>query len=200
MIPQSTKRFRYFTYIEPVLKTPLIRTYGSVIFTIVALIVFILFAIKPTVQTIVVLQKTQENQKEVLQKIGKKSQDLSLAQNNFKSIDEVTKEKIKTAIPTSLQLGTLISSLENSTQNTTASVSAIQFQPISVDTAINPDPKIQEIEFTLNIQGNYGALKTVLDNLRASSRVLIIDKLSFNKIEDGSGLIMTIAGKGYYLR
>jgi len=200
MIPQSTRASRYFTYIQPLLKIPLIRTYGSIIFTIAALIVFIVFAIKPTVQTILVLQKTLENENEILNKLTKKSEDLGLARNNYQNIDPIIKNKIATAIPTSLELGSLMRSLENTTLGSEATISALQFQTINVDTTTNTIPSLREIIFTFNVEGNYETIKLIIAGLRTTNRSIIVDKLSIAKVEDQSTLLMTVSGKAYYLR
>ena len=200
MIPQSTRASRYFTYIQPLLKIPLIRTYGSIIFTIAALIVFIVFAIKPTVQNILVLQKTLENENEILNKLTKKSEDLGLARNNYQNIDPIIKNKIATAIPTSLELGSLMRSLENTTLGSEATISALQFQTINVDTTTNTIPSLREIIFTFNVEGNYETIKLIIAGLRTTNRSIIVDKLSIAKVEDQSTLLMTVSGKAYYLR
>jgi len=200
MIAQSTRSSRYFTYIQPFLRIPLIRTYGSVIFTIFALIIFIVYAIKPTVQTILVLQKTLENQQEVLKKLTKKSEDLGVARNNYQNIDPKVKSKIATAIPSTLELGSLINSLESTILGSEASISALQFQTIEVETSINTIPKIQEIGFTFNIEASYETIKSALTKLRSTGRSIIIDKLTITKVEDQNTLLMTVSGKAYYLR
>ena len=67
---------RYFTYVKPLIRLPIVRTYGATVFTIFIITIFIFFAIKPTIETILVLQKKLENSTEVLEKLQKKSKDL----------------------------------------------------------------------------------------------------------------------------
>ena len=45
------RRFRYYTYIQPILRSPIIKSYGLHILTIFTMIIFIIFAIKPTAET-----------------------------------------------------------------------------------------------------------------------------------------------------
>ena len=105
--------FRYFTYIQPIIKTPFIKTYGSLILTIVALSIFTIFAIKPTIETILILQKTLNDQTEILSAINKKSQDLSLGSNNYKSlVNQGLTDKINTAVPYTPAVGELTGILE----------------------------------------------------------------------------------------
>lgn len=200
MISKSTKYFRYYTYIEPLIRNPLIKTYGYAIFTIVMTAVFILFAIKPTLETIAVLQKKLTTQKEILKKLDKKIGDLGVAQTNYKNIDPDIKSKVVSSVPSNADLANLIRSLENTTRDTTASISALQFQPLVIDRKETPSNELQEISFTFNIEGSYDTIKAVLQNLYGSARLFTIDNLSFNKVATGNILLMNITGKAYFLK
>lgn len=196
---QSNKGTRYFTYIEPVLKIPIIKTYGSLIFTILALIIFILFAIKPTLETISVLQKELTLYQGTLAKITKKSEDLSLARKNYQQIDQKTKLKIKTAIPKSADMANLIKSLEGTTLSLQASISALQFQPVTIEKK-GEQNTLKDIGFTFNTEGSFETLQKVLNNLLDTDRSISIDSVSLSKIEGGSTLLMSLSGKGYFLQ
>lgn len=193
--------FRYFTYIQPIIKTPFIKTYGSLILTIVALSIFTIFAIKPTVETILILQKTLSDQTEILSAINKKSQDLSLGSNNYKSlVSQGLTDKINAAVPFTPAAGELTHALEDATRVPQASVSAVQFQPFTINPPTETNIfELSEITFTLNIEGTYQSLLLVLDNLRNSPRLVSIDNIAFNKIE-GGGLLLSVSGKAYYLK
>jgi len=196
---QQNKVFRYFTYIEPVLHAPIIKTYGPLIFTILALIIFIIFAIKPTLETIAVLQKELVLQKETLEKITKKGEDLSLARKNYQQIDQNTKQYIQTAIPKNVNLATLIKSLETAVLSTEASISALQFQSITIEKQ-SGDNKLKEVAFTFNSEGSFETIKKLLNNLSNTGRSISLDTVSLSKIEENNSLLMSLSGKGYYLQ
>lgn len=200
MTAKSTKYFRYYTYIEPVIKNPIIKTYGYSIFTIIMTSVFILFAIKPTFETIVLLQKKLTTQKDTIQKLDKKISDLEAAQINYNNIDLSVKSSIASSVPLNPELAKLIRNLENTTGETTATISALQFQPLSIEKQTAAEKKLQEISFTFNIEGSYPGLKQVLQKLYNSSRLFTIENLSFNKVTSGNILLMNITGKAYYLK
>lgn len=201
MIPKSTKYFRYYTYIEPVLKSPIIKTYGYAIFTIVMTIVFIIFAIKPTLETILVLQKKLTSQQEIVSKLDEVIKSLQTAQDNYRKIDDNILLKVNAAVPDNPDLTNLIRSLENTTAQTEASISALQFQPVVID---QNSPKenytLQELAFTFNVEGSYDNLKLILQNLKSNIRLVTIDNLSFNKVQGGKTLLMSVTGKAYYLK
>lgn len=192
---------RYFTYIKPLTRSPIVKTYGSVIFTLLIITIFILFAIKPTVETILILQKKLADTTAVLDKVNKKANDLSLGKQNYDNLDEAIKNKISQAIPSSVDLKSLTFTLEQSAKVYEASISALQIQPLVLGAkSENTVGKLSEVNFTFNVEGTYQNLILLLQNLKLSSRLVSIDKLSISKVSGGSGLIMSISGKAYYIK
>lgn len=196
---QNRRYFRYFTYIQPALRSPIIRTYGYAIFTIIMTSIFIIFAIKPTVETIVVLQKQQADQTFTLKALTQKTQDLAQARLNFQAIPDDKKIELQTTLPKSLAIANLIQSLEQSALANQASISALQFQPISIDITSNTQ-QLQEIPFTFNIEGSYDTLKTVLSSLNNNTRIINITGLIFNRVEGGNTILMSVEGKAFYTK
>lgn len=189
--------FRYFTYIEPIVKTPFIRTYGSLVLTIFTLTIFIVFAIKPTIETILILQKQLTDQQQILEKLNQKSKNLSVGKKNYLAIDKQTQDRINFAVPASAQVGDLIKSLEGIAKTSEASISAIQFQNFT----ITPPQKkeLSEIPFTYSLETSYNSALNIITNLQSASRVVSIDQLLLNKVEGGK-ILLTISGKAYYLK
>lgn len=201
MKPNSSIYSRYFTYIKPVTRLPIIKTYGSTIFTLIVIIIFIFFAIKPTVETILVLQKKLTETSDVLDKINKKANDLSLGKQNYDNLDPTIKSKITQAIPDTVALKSITQTLEQTAKSHDTSISALQIQPIVIGTkSANSVGSLSEIDFTFNIEGEYANLIALLQDLKSSSRLISIDSLSLSKLTEGSGLIMSITGKGYYIK
>jgi len=192
---------RYFTYVKPLTRLPIIKTYGSTIFTLIITIIFILYAIKPTVETILVLQKKLADETLVLEKINQKVSDLSKARQNFEKLDPSLKLKIEAAIPETIQLRSVTQTLEQTALRNQASVSALQIQPLSVETnAASELNTVSEVVFTFNVEGEYQKLISVLQDLKSSGRLISIDNMSLSKLSEGPGLIMSISGKAYYLK
>lgn len=202
MKPQSQIYSRYYTYIKPVTKLPIVKTYGSTIFTLLIIMVFIFLAIKPTVETIVVLQKKLSDTSQVLEKINKKATDISLAKQNYDNLSDDIKDKIAVAIPDSVQLKTITQTLEQIAKLHEASISALQIQPLVIEakSSENKTHTLSEINFIFNLEGTYINLTSILQDLKVSSRLISIDSLSLSKLSDGSGLVMSVTGKTYYMK
>lgn len=198
---QSQIYSRYFTYIKPIGKLPIVKTYGSTIFTLLVMTIFILFAIRPTIETILILQKKLDDSNSVLEKINKKANDLTLGKQNYDNLEQTVKSKISTAIPDSANVKSLIQTLEQAATTHEASISALQIQPFVLEPKNETQVgKPADISFTFNTEGSYTKLVALLQDLESSSRLISIESLSLSKVSEGSGLIMSMTGKAYYIK
>ncbi|MBI4038835.1 type 4a pilus biogenesis protein PilO [Candidatus Daviesbacteria bacterium] len=191
----------YFSYVKPVTRLPIVRNYGPTIFTLLVTAIFIIFAIKPTVETILVLQKKLADSNEVLQKVTQKANNLSQGKKNYENLDQDIKDRISEAIPDTVSLQSVTQTLEQTAKIHEASISALQIQPLTID--IKNEAKVgslSEISFTFNVEGTYQKLFALLQELKTSSRLISVDNLSLSKASEGSGLIMSLSGKAYFLK
>lgn len=201
MKPQSKIYSRYFTYIKPITQLPIIKTYGSTIFTLLVMIIFILYAIKPTLETILVLQKKLADETQILEKVDQKANNLAKARENYENLDPGLKSKIEAAIPETINLKTVTQTLEQTAEKYEASISALQIQPLVVETKVeNQLGTLSEIAFTFNVEGQYKNLILLLQDLKSSDRLISIDSSSLSKLSEGAGLIMSLSGKAYYIK
>ena len=148
------------------------------------------------------MQKKLSDTSQVLERINKKATDISLAKQNYDNLSTDIKDKISSAVPDLVQLKTIIQTLEQTAKLHEASISALQIQPlvIEIKPAKNKLGTLFEIDFTFNLEGTYVNLTSILQDLKASSRLISIDNLSISKLADGSGLVMSISGKAYYIK
>lgn len=192
---------RYFTYVKPFVKLPIVRNYGPTIFTLFVTAILIFFAIKPTVETILVLQKKLAQSEEVLQKVTEKANNLSLGKKNYDDLNQNIKDKIAAAIPDTVSLKSVIQTLEQTASIHDASVSALQIQPLVIDTKdADQIGSLTEISFIFNTEGNYLNLIALLQDLKLSNRLISINSLSLSKTSERNSLIMSLSGKAYYLK
>lgn len=196
------KRYsRYFIYIKPIAKMPIVKNYSSPVFTIITIIIFIFFAIKPTIETITVLQKKIDNAKSVLEKVNKKADDITKAKENYQKIDNAILNKIESALPNNVNFKSIVSTLEELARQYNATISALQIQPISITSRdVNSIGTSSGIDFTFNTEGSYKSILSILQQMQISSRVFSIDHVSINKASSGTNLIMSVNGKAFYIK
>jgi len=197
----STKYSRYYVYIKPVITNKYVRSFAPYIFSLISLIIFIIFAIRPTVLTIIELQKSIQDNQEILTKLEEKSTNLTNGKRNLESLDPDLLIKINNKLPKNPSITNLIGSLQSSAANI-ATVSALQVQPVTIyenTTDQNAPQNLEEIAFSFNSQGSYIQLITILENLAKSSRFLNLTSAVINKGSEG-GTSLSVTGKSYYLK
>lgn len=193
---------RYYTYIRPVFKNKQVQTYSSLVFTIVTISIFSIFAIKPTLETIVGLQKSITEQQQVLESLKEKSENISIGKKNYESIDPSTKIKLLKTLPDKPESIRIINMLYNLASQNEASISGLQFQPVTLlpnPLTLNKKPELAEVAFNFNLLGSYQQTQNTLNSLLKSDRLITLESLIINRNEGGS-LILTVNAKAFYLK
>lgn len=202
MNPQD-RYSRFYTYIKPMVKNQIVRDYGPLIFSVITSAIFAYFAIKPTLSTIVSLQKTLEEQKQTLAQIDQKTNDLTLARKNYQNIPPGALTNLNNMIPNYPDLAFIIDNLNQLANVNQATVSGLQFQPLDLNNpSATPSQKtlaLSQIDFTINLQGSYENLTKILDNLGKSARLMDIQSVTFTKPETGP-LLMSIVARAFYFK
>lgn len=197
----NPKQSRYYTYIRPIMRNKFARTYSSLIFSIITISIFSVYAIRPTVITILSLQKSIDEQTQVLNSLKDKVNNLVLGKQNYENISKSTKDKLDNLIPNNTDLPGLINSLSFAAADAEATISGLQFQPTDVLQPVNKISKnaqVNQVDFTLNVQGEFSSLLKLLSNLERLDRLIAITNINFALPSEGA-LVMSITGKAYYL-
>jgi len=200
MNPQG--KSRYYTYIRPVLRNKTVKTYSSLIFSLVTITILLIYAIRPTLTTIVSLQKSIDEHREILENLNKKVSDLTQGRKNYEAIDPDLKIKLVDLLPYSPAIPSLINNLLTITNASNATVSGLQIQPIDMEKppkTLSKDAQLKEVELTFSIQGTYAQSTHILQSLKNISRLIKIESVVFNKPVD-SPLIMTVNAKALFIK
>lgn len=198
----NPKTSRYFTYIRPILRSKTAKTYSSLVFSLIAIAIFSYFAIKPTVATILSLQKSITERNQVLTNLKEKVKNLTEGKNNYKNINLKTKLKIEALIPGNPALPGIIDSLTFAANEAQASISGIQFQSIVIENEKNQLDKnapMNQVDFVLNTQGEFANLMKLLTILKRSDRLFGINSINFAQPVDGA-LVMSINAKAFFIK
>lgn len=191
---------RYYTYIKPVFKNRLVKTYSSLVFSLVTTVIFTIYAIKPTVSTIISLQKSVSEQQEILNKLNEKTRNLTDGRENYKKLDDEIKIRLVTLLPDSTALPPLVNDLTSIANINSALISGMQFQPVDlVGSPTQPvkNAPLKEIDFTVNYQAPYPQLIKILETLTRANRLISIQSANFNKPSEDT-LTLSLTGKAYY--
>lgn len=199
----NAKYSHYYTYIKPVAENKVFRSMAPYIFSLITIIILVIFAIRPTVSTIINLQKNIADSQQVLQKLEDKAQDLIEGKKNYENLPPEIKLKIEAAVPDKPKVTSVISSLENSSKPQ-ASASALQIQPLTlIDDKTQGGKKAKlslgEVDFSYNVSGSFIDLLKTIQNINHSPRLIQINNVIINK-QPSNSTVLSITGKAYYLK
>lgn len=198
----NPRKSRYYTYVRPIMRNKFAKTYSSLIFSLITISIFSYYAIRPTVTTILSLQKSIVEQNLIVKTLDKKVADLVAGKQNLDNIPQPVQTKLKNLIPSNPALPQLINSLSFAIDDAEATISGIQFQPVVLETKVLPASKsatLQEVPFTMNVQGDFPNLMEVLTILKRLDRLVSVTSINFTRPPE-SELMMTVAGKAYFIK
>jgi Tfp pilus assembly protein PilO len=196
------KYSRYYTYIKPIARNKFVRSYATTIFNLIAISIFAMYAIRPTVVTILALQKSVAEQKSVLDNVISKRESLAKGRANFEALDPSVKTKLANLVPNQPDLPVISAVLGSLVTRYEATVAGIQFQPVNLEPLVlspNKDASVQEAEFSFSIQGTYNQLSGILESLKKIERLISIKSISMSRL-DGGTILMVVNAKAYYLK
>lgn len=196
----SRRYSRYYIYLEPVVKDPLIRGYFSFVASIILVAFFMIFALSPTVNTILTLQKKIAEQKKLITNMDEKIANLVTAQENYSQIQS-SLTSVLLALPLNPSPQAIISGVNEFASGSGATVSDLQFQdiPLSKDTIKAAQQQILDstglptVNFSLTVSGPMDKVRTYLGDLENLSRLIHLKSLSVNSQQ------VSVTGLGYYL-
>lgn len=199
----DAKYSRYYTYIKPITENKTVKSVAPYIFSLITMIILIIFAIRPTVSTIINLQKNIENNKQILKGMEDKAQNLIQGKKNYENLPPDVKLKIGAAVPDKPAVISVISSLKNSSEPQ-ASASALQIQPlILIDNSLQEEKKAKlslgEIDFSYNVPSSFINLLKILQNIKNSPRLMQLNHVTMSKQPENPAML-SITGKAFYLK
>ncbi|MCL5411679.1 MAG: type 4a pilus biogenesis protein PilO [Patescibacteria group bacterium] len=188
---------RFYKNFEPYLENPVTKNYLTLALTLATLIVLILFAIQPTLTTIVTLQKTLSEQTDVELALNQKISALTKATETYKAINQDI-SLISNALPPDPSFKSYLSSIENLVSKNGVSLVGLDFKDLPLSSATTSAKLSQGTNFTAVVKGEYPKVKGFINSLENLPRITDIKEVSFSE-EQGSGEVTAnIKAKTYY--
>jgi len=187
---------RYFFNIRQFYKKKQVRVYTEIVLYFLTTAFFLFFAIRPTALTISELIKKIKDQRLIAQKLGEKINALSLAQQEFRTI-QGDLYLVDQALPKNSQISTLIKQIEFLGIRSNVTIEGIQYSSLPLRDKIQEGKK-EEVNFKMVISGNYQDLKNFLLSLLNLRRIIIVDEFGFKTNKEGN-LVLNIGSKAFFL-
>lgn len=203
--PNFYKQFRrYYRYIEPVVSDPIVRSYFSIVASLILVAVFVIFALSPTLTTILGLVKKIDDQKKTISSMDQKIDALISAQDSYSSF-QPNLPALLSALPETSTPETVIDAVYTAASTSAVTVSALQFGeiPVSTDSGrVNKDTDsiakkttASSVDISLVVTGDSAKIEAFLEKVEQMSRIIRITNLSFGSKKG----IVTISAKSYFL-
>lgn len=189
---------RYYVYLEPIVADPLVRGYFSLVASLLLVSFFLVFALSPTINTILALQKKIEEQKQVDTALQKKIADLVAAQDSFAQIQEIL-PAVFVGVPITPTPQTIISGVAVSASASGVKQTGISFHDLPLSSDLITSLELTPVEFTLSVTGDYASVRDFLGRVENASRLIKLKSIGVSQITTSTQVSININAQGYYL-
>jgi Tfp pilus assembly protein PilO len=171
---------RYYRSLEPLMEKPKNRIYTAVIFSFLAIALFAWYAIRPTIQTIIYLQREIVDKTALDKKMEEKISDLVLAQASYEEAKNLL-PVLDDAIPNTPDALDAIIHIKNLIATTQATMSSVRVSDVALvpnaQQAKTVQTAKQEFLIAFTISGVYQEVEAFLQSLMSMRRIFTIESL-----------------------
>lgn len=192
----STSKYKDYLKLLPNMQKENTRIVTTLILTFLAMSFFGIFAINPTLSTIITLKKQLADSMVVHSALEQKISNLSSLQQQFSALGPDL-PFIFAAIPFEPSAPTLIGKIYGLAQNTNVNItfiSALDLQILGQDKTPNNSSYI----FSFQAKGSYNSLANFIKDLSNIDRIISVDSVSVSKDPKQNDIFMDIKGRAYY--
>lgn len=180
----------------PLLKQEKTQNFSTLALTLVTLSIFSIFAINPTITTIVHLQKQLSDSRFVEEKLQEKITNLNTLQMQYASIKEDIPLVFK-ALPQKPVVPLFVAQLQGIAQNSNITFGRLQI--LQVELSKNQKGEdYNSFGFTIDIEGPGKNITTFLSSLIGFERIVSIESISLGKSKIKDTLQVSLRGKAYF--
>lgn len=172
------------------------QKFTTIVLTVIALAIFGIFAINPTISTIAMLRKELDDNTLVDNKLTEKINNLSTLQKKYNGMQKDL-PLILSAVPKGAEVPLLAAQIQSIAKETNVSIE--NFQSFQVEVGNTPSPrKYSSFSFTVSAVGTYNDLYNFLKTLSNMQRVVSLDLLSLTKKTAVNQVDLSVKGEAYF--
>ena len=194
---KNIKNSKYFVFL-PDLKKEKTKKYSSIIFSLISLSFFGLFAINPTLSTIAKLKKELSDAKFVDSELAEKIANLSSLQEKYNIVEQDI-PFVLAAVPKNPQIPLLMGQLQTVAKETRVEINNLQSFEVEIPGSSNNQKGYSAFSFSISVQGNYENLNNFVSTLSDMERVISLDTMSINRKGNQPDILeLNIKGTAYF--
>ncbi|HVF69399.1 MAG TPA: type 4a pilus biogenesis protein PilO [Xanthomonadales bacterium] len=191
----SANKYRAYLKLLPNMQKENTRIITTLILTFSAMTFFGIFAINPTLSTIVKLRKQLSDSELVYSKLKTKIQNLSTLQQQYNLLESEL-PIIQEAIPDDPNAPTLLGLVLGLAQEKKITISALNVSEVQL-TRNNEEANFS-YKFSLVAGGSYEELMDFTKELTNISRIVTIESIAVTKATDSNNLVLNLGGVAYF--
>lgn len=193
----STGKYKAYLKLLPNMKKDSTRAITMLIFTFVASSFLGIFAIKPTLSTIIELHKQLDDSQFVLQKLTTKMNNLSSLQKQYSLLSDDL-PVVFDAIPKNASAVTLVGQIETLARDKNITINSLHIGKVQLSKIEQLDKNAPSFTFSLETEGSYEQMTDFAASLTRFNRIVTIELVSLIKDPRRDVLILTVKGREYF--
>lgn len=195
----SINKYREYLKLLPEKKRKNTKVITMLIFTFFALSFLGLFAINPTITTIIELQKQLEESEFVYEQLTTKMNNLTNLQQQYSTLTDDL-PFVYEAIPQTASVTTLVGQISAIADRETVQITTIRISPVILSDTKSPQGIKTHSSFTfiLEAEGDYDNLMNFAKALTYFNRIVTIESIALTKDATTGQLILTMEGRQYF--
>ena len=192
----SATKYREYLKLLPNMQQTQMRNFVTLVLTFFALSFFGIFAINPTLATIVSLKKQVADNKAVDKQLTTKINNLSSLQQQYNQLGSVL-TLIDNAVPQNANVPLVTAQVAALAKKHNLTLTTYRVSEVQLARTKNPT-KTQSFIFTLQAQGNYNDMIDFANEIATISRLITVETMEIGRDPKTGALVVTIRGRQYF--
>lgn len=194
----SNSKYRQYLKILPDMRKENTRLAITLILTFFALSFFGLFAINPTLTTIIELQKQLDDSEFTHQKLTAKITNLSNLQQKYTTLHSEL-QIVEEAIPKEAAATKLTGQIHTLAAESNLNVRNLRIAEVSLTSSTVPaSPNGLSYVFNLEASGTYENMIALAEKLTSFNRIVTVEAISISRDTRTEELVLNIRGRQYF--
>ncbi|MBI3955664.1 type 4a pilus biogenesis protein PilO [Candidatus Gottesmanbacteria bacterium] len=202
---------RYYQSINEVAAKPQTRAYTTAIFSFLAVSLFGWYAIRPTIQTILTLQKEIEDNRLVSAQMEEKIGKLIEAHATYQSVENDV-PYVSQALPPAPEVLTALGQIRNIAHLRGASISAITSSAAPLLSKEQTAPKtpaaapkgifnrkVKSVQLSVVLVGTFESLAAIIEDIVSMRRIVTIESMGFTPDREMEQLKLVMRMNAHYI-
>ena len=176
---------KYYRPLEPLLEKPKNRVYTATILSFFTISLFVWFAIRPTIKTILSLRREIKDSTVVDAQMETKIEALVEAQANYQAVASQL-DYLNQSIPEAPDMVSAISQIRNLANSVDATISATSLSNSYLNNKSSTDPNAEQsvvaTPLDITVEGSYESVKQFIEGLYGMRRIVSISDMSLTPV------------------